>query len=375
MKKILLSTTALVGLFAGSAFAQGPAVSIGGFLDFQAGAVDQDFDTSGPNSRDVKFQNDTEVHVKAEGKTDNGLGYGAVVELEADVTADGDGEGLNADKTYLFLESGFGRVELGNNTDAAEALRVDASSLARATGGIDGDYYDFADLTGVGGSGLPAGIAPDVKFIITPNLPTAHAVGIAEDATKISYYTPRFSGVQFGVSYTPDQGDGGTAAGFSGRTGMDYEDVFNLGLNYTAQYDQIGVQAAATGEFGQSESSAMEDLSAYNLGLLVSFAGFSVAGSYGDWQDSNKLVASTTGDSDYWTLGAGFEQGPFGLSVTYLDSTFADNDLQLVSFGADYQAAPGLVPYVEVNVFDTDEAGTTVDNSGTVVIAGAELTF
>lgn len=374
MKKILLGTTALVGLFAGSAFAQGPAVQIGGFLDFQAGASDQDFDTSGPSSRDVKFQNDTEVHVKAEGKTDNGLGYGAVIELEADVTADGDGEGLNADKTYLFVESGFGRVEMGNNTDAAEALRVDGSSLARATGGIDGDYYDYVDLTGVAGSGLPGGIAPDVKFIISPNLPTAHAVGITEDATKISYFTPRFSGVQFGVSYTPDQGDGGTAAGFTGQNNGDYENVFNLGLNYTAQYDQVGVQAAATGEFGESEVAGMEDLEAYNIGALVSFAGFSVAASYGDWQESGQAIGSNQ-DSDYWTAGAGFEQGPFGVSATYMESDLAGNELELLSFGADYQAAPGLVPYVEVNLFDADQAGTTVDNDGTVVLAGAELTF
>lgn len=375
MKKILLGTTALVSLFAGSAFAQGPAVTLGGSYEFQAGYVDQDFDTTNPNNRDVKFQNNTRVDVRAEGKTDNGLTYGADVRLQADLTGPSDANGLNAERTYLFAESGFGRLELGSNVDAAAALRVDASTLARATGGIDGNWYDYADLTGVGGSGLPGGIATDVKFITSPNLPTEHIRGLTSNATKITYYTPRFAGVQFGASFTPDQGDAGTAAGFTGKIGTDYEDVFNLGLNYAAQYDQISVKAAATGEFGQNESSAMEDLEAYNVGALVSFAGFGLAGSYGDWQESGQLVAATSGESDYWTAGAGYEQGPFGISVTYLDSDLGDNELELVSFGADYQAAPGLVPYVEVNVFDTDEAGTPIDNSGTVVLAGAELTF
>lgn len=375
MKKILLGTTALVGLFAAPAFAQGPAVQLGGSYEFQAGYVDQDFDAAGPNTRDVKFENNTRVDVKAEGKTDNGLTYGAEVRLQADLSADANNSGLNADRTYLFTESGFGRVELGSNVDAAAALRVDGSTLARAAGGIDGNWYDYADLTGVGGSGLPAGVATDVKFLVAPTLPTEQLQNLKSEANKITYYTPRFSGVQVGVSYTPDQGDAGTAASFSGKTGTDYEDVFNAGINYTAQYDQLGVKAAATGEIGQNESSAMEDLEAYNVGALLSYAGFSVAGSYGNWQDSGQLVAANAGDSDYWTAGAGYEQGPFGVSATYMESSLGDNDLNLVSLGADYQAAPGLVPYVEVNIFDTDEAGQVNDNSGTVVLAGAELTF
>ena len=374
MKKVLLGTTALVGLFAGTAFAQGPAVNVGGFIDFQAGFSDQDFDTTGATSRDVKFQNDTEVHVSVDGKSDNGLGYGAVIELEADVTADGDGEGLNADKTYIFGEGGFGRVELGNNVSAADALQVDAGTIARATGGTDGDFYDYVNLTGVAGSGLPGGIAPDAKFIFSDDLPTAFQAGITEDATKITYYTPRFSGVQFGASYTPDQGDGGTAAGFTGDNGTDYENVFNLGLNYTAQQGQVGIQASVTGEFADNESAAMENLNAYALGLVLSYGSFSVAGSYGDWNDSFQAVGSTD-DSDYWTLGGAYEQGPVGVSATYLNSDFAGNELDLLSLGADYQLAAGLVPYVEVNIFDADEAGTSVDNDGTVVLVGTELTF
>jgi hypothetical protein len=80
------------------AYAVGPKVSVGGFIDFQAGISDQDVDT---DVRNLKFQNDTEVHVSVSGKADNGIGYGAVVELESD------GEGLNADKIYIYLEGDF----------------------------------------------------------------------------------------------------------------------------------------------------------------------------------------------------------------------------------------------------------------------------
>ena len=345
-----------------------PSVSVGGFIDFQAGFTDQDsaFET-GANSREYKFQNDTEVHIAVEGAADNGLAYGAVIELEADTNADADGEGLNADKTYLFLESSAGRLELGNNEGAEQALNVSAASIARATGGVDGDFYDFANVGGSTGT---------IPFIIRPDLPAAHARGVTEDATKITYYTPRFSGLQLGVSYTPDQGDGGTASGFTGEIpGTDQENVFGLGLNYQGQYEEVGVEASLVGEFGDAEAAGTEDVSAWGGGLVLSSRGFSLAGSYHDWGDSGLAVGTVNDDQNVWTVGGAYETGPFGVSVTYLDSESQDHDFTNLSFGADYQLAPGLVPYVEVTLFDADENGTTVDNDGSVVLVGAELSF
>lgn len=371
MKKVLLGTSALIGagFIAASAQAASPSVSVGGFIDFQVGISDQDLET-GIHTRDTKFQNDTEVHVTVDGKTDSGLGYGAVIELEADIAADKNGEGVNADKTYLFLEGAFGRVEMGGNAGAEEALRVDASTFARAVGGIDGDWYLYANP----GAGT---------YVLRPNLPTEHSIttlgstgaGAAiNDASKLTYYTPRYSGVQLGVSYTPDQGDGNLSGRLTGDTATDYEDVFGIGLHYEGQYDNVGISASATGEFGDHESAAMEDLEAYALGLNVSFAGFTVGGSYGDWQESGQATGSTA-DSDYWTLGAAYEVGPFAASITYLNSEFTTSELDNISIGADYQLAPGLVPYVEVSFFDFDLAGTTGDNDGTVVLLGTELSF
>jgi hypothetical protein len=362
MKKFLLGTTALIGaatLFASAAHAEGPAVTLGGFVDFQAGYVDQDLDATGTvGGRDLKFQNDTEVHVKVDGKADNGLGYGAVIELEADVTADNDGEGLNADKTYLFLESNFGRVELGNNLAPTQTMKVDASTFSHGTGGVDSDFYDF-----VGGT---------AGFIVAPDLPLNNAANIAEDATKVVYYTPRAGGFQGGVSFTPDSGNGGTAAGFSTDANAgQFENVFDLGVNYTGQYDQVGIAASATGSFGSAEAAGQEDLEAYALGLNLSYLGFTAGGSYGDWQDS---IANNV-DASFWNVGLGYETGPFGASVSYFDSEAGTNEFSNLIVGADYKLAPGLVPYVEVNFFDLDAAGTLADNEGTAVLAGTQLTF
>jgi outer membrane protein OmpU len=385
MKKILFATSALVGAaaFASSALAGGthaaePAkanagaltVMVGGQIDFQASAADQDLVTA--NENDNRFANDTEIHVQASGSTEN-FDYGAVVELNADISDDADSDGGNADKAFIFVENdGFGRVELGGNSGASQTLEVDASNIARATGGIDGDFDRYVN-TGAGTS-----------YNLYPNLPVANDDVDGTDAQKITYYTPRFSGVQFGASYTPDTNAGSTTAVSSFDNDAGYSDVFAVGLNYEGQINEnAGIEAAITGEFGDAEldtTTAREDLSAYQAGIAANFSGFSVAGSYGDLGESGVVSTATGVDQTFWTLGTAYENGPFGVSATYLDST---NEISGVSYdatnlvlGADYQLAPGFVPYVEASFFDLDRSATTNnDNSGNVILVGSELTF
>ncbi len=369
MKKILLGTTGLVAaaMFANAATAQTPKVTIGGFADFQAGFVSDDLDGS---ERSHGFRNDTEVSVRVDGKSDAGLGYGAVIDLEADVSADADGEGVNASRTYVYLEGNFGRFELGSNQGAGATMRVDASSLAVATGGIDGAWTYFANS--------PAG----VPFITTPSLPLEHGSLLAlggettDNVSKITYYSPRYSGFQLGISYQPDFADRGQLTSLTDVDAGESGENLDVGVNYEGQWGEVSAAAAVTGQFGDGETAATEDLGAWNAGLNLGYAGFQLAGSYGDWDDS--LGASST-DGDYWTLGLGYSYGAFGASATYMDSSYevggADNDFDNLVLGADYQLAPGLVPYAELSFYDFDAAGTASDNDGTVFILGTQLSF
>lgn len=412
MKKILLTTTALGVFAAGSAVAAGPTVTIGGHADFQVGVSDQDaaYEPAGSiYDRSTHTRTDTEVHVKVDGKTDNGLGYGAHIELEADPNGDDNtSQGSsdyseNAERVFIYVESGYGRVEAGANSSASETLKVDAGSFARATGGINGDYYHYIDLDGTAGQG--GGLTD--TYIVLPELPTAAFPGVSNGgnessrnilatANKVTYYTPRVQGFQAGVSYTPDLNERGTAVGFSTETGTttafasgkavpDFENVWNLGLNYQGEFNGVGLEASATGEFGDTEdtSANRDDLRAYAFGAAANFAGFTVGGSYGILDELGALASVGT-EGEYWTAGAAYEYGPFAGSVTYLDSSLEDDtastdpdkDFQNLSVGVDYQLAPGLVPYVEVSFFDLDDntAGNT-DNDGSVILFGTELNF
>lgn len=389
MKKILLATTGLVGaaLVAGAASAETPKVTLGGYADFQAGYTSDDFDT---DTRSTGFRNDNEVTIRVDGKTDGGLGYGAVIDLEADISQDAANQGLNAARTFTYLESGWGRVELGGNKDAAANLRVDASTLAVATGGINGSWTYFVNPVGGGAAGLAASTTA-VPFITTSKLTGEHGSQFSAgdestyNATKVTYYTPRYYGFQAGVSYTPDsqdRGQGGTGglAGAGFRTDADgFGNIWDLALNYENQFSNgIKLAASAAYETGDADLANVEDISAWNVGALLGYQGFSVAASYADLGDSAQATAADA-DQKYWTLGAAYEGGPFGLSATYLDSQVelggAKNDFSNLVVGADYKLAPGLTPYAEVSFYEYESAGVANDNDGTTFILGTQLAF
>lgn len=374
MKKILLGTTGLVAvaLLATAASAETPKVTLGGFSDFQAGWVSDDKDAT---TRSTGFRNDNEITIKVDGKTDGGLGYGAEIDLEADTTNDVNNQGSNASRTFTYLDSKFGRVELGGNKSVASTMRIDGSTVAAATGGINGSWVNFVAGTNA------------TQFISTAKLPGEHGSTTAfgdettYNATKVSYYTPKVMGFQGGVSYTPQIDGRGQTLSRSETASV--SDVVDLGLGYEGTFSGIKLAASGTYEFGEGEGTAgtstlgAKNINAWNLGALAGYKGFSVAGSYGDW---NRSGTATGGDlevnGDYWTVGGAYAAGPVAVSATYLDSELENNDFTNVVLGAEYKLAAGLTPYAEVSFYDFSVPGVSADdNSGTVFILGTQVAF
>lgn len=408
MKKFLFKTTALVSaltVVAGSAVAGGHGsyggdsksksnldITIGGYADFQVGFADEDIDfrdNGAPdangnltgvanngtrdgnenNKTDYKFRTDVELHFNIDGVSDNGLKYGAAIELEAGLENDDDTGGTNADIAYLYVDSAAGKFEMGDVDGASTRLKVDAGTIARATGGIDGKFYQYITQN-----------AGNTTFLDAPDIGAISVNGSDETAGKLSYYSPVFSGLQFGASFVPDSGTRGNNNGFSFDNDGDYENVFELGLNYEADFDSMGIMFSATGQIGDAQnaigSNAQEDLEAYAIGLGISFEGLSVVGSYGTTDD---LVSNLASSSEYYTAGIGYKTGPFGASVTYLASTVEngtlEHEFENISVGADYKLAPGFLPYIEASFFEYDQDNSTVDNEGHVIIVGSKLKF
>jgi len=386
MKKILLGTTTLIGaasLLAGAAFAQTPKITMGGYSDFQLGVVGEDADV---DERSGAFRSDNVITFSIDGKSDRGLGYGAFIELHADVSQDSQDakdSGGTARRTYMYMDGTWGRAQYGSDLGVTKTMKIDASSIARASGGIDGDFKLFQVATSGAGQVIATpDLVMDYGFCGSPGQLGNRA---CENVNKFSYYTPNFMGFDAGVSFIFDTtgGDRGQVLSRADATGGEAENVWMPALRYAGEFGGFRVAAAATGEFGNAEATSTEDLRTWNFGARVDYMGFSVAGSYGDWGDSLATAgAAGDDDRDYWTLGAAYETGPFGFSVTWLDSTFQtsttnDNEFDNLSVGVDYKLAPGFTPYAEVSFFDINTAGTGVanDNDGTVFILGTQLVY
>lgn len=449
MKKLLL-TSALVAGFASSALAHsGPTVTLGGNLDTQLGVRNQSsgYDTdaaqaalaSRNKTHNFAVVNHATLNVGVAGKAGNGLKYGGDIEIAADTSNDKyNTNNFNSagNRTRGWAESMFGRLEAGSTEGVSHSMQVSGASVARATGGIDGDAqywwnpFIFQDSATVSANER---LVSD-NFIVSPNLPSNYKTNGEANAAKVNYMTPSYMGFKAGLSYIPDVEQHGSAAlthtvkkgsnnlNFGATTDqtMGFKDIFSGGLHYSGKMNKLGVMASLLGETGDAKDKfaagntnlgKRHDLRAWQIGGSVNMSGFSLAASYGDWGKSGVLKTLTTGKkkSHYWTVGAGYEYGAMGMSVTYLDSqrggiqdggsagNFATtagvgstaatrgNKHRNVSVGLDYKLAPGFMPYAEVSFFKHHEKGavgtsatsTNHDkkNEGTIFLAGTKLAF
>ncbi|MEM9441079.1 MAG: porin, partial [Pseudomonadota bacterium] len=296
-KKLLLSSTAIVGAFALATPALADTeVTLSGQVEFGFSAADEETIDDG---RGYFFFMDSETKIEAEGAADNGINYSAKVELETD--ADGDGGDVNADETRLAFWGGFGRVELGREDGAADNMFVGGEDFQAGTGGIDGD-----------GQNLNINLVND-----------------SGDAAKITYFTPRVGGFQLGASFTPDTGDDEND---SDDDAGDIEEHWELGANFTTSAGGADVTLTAVASIGDAEVGD-DDLEDYGIGGGVEFGGLGVGVGYAFRED--------LGEGNGLTVGATYGFGPANVSAGYsYDDPDDGEESNVLAFSADY----GLFP-------------------------------
>jgi outer membrane protein OmpU len=402
MKKILLTTTALVGFVASSAMADGPTITLGGGVDFQAGFSKQkrDYKIDDVTEASTKFATNSDISVKAEGTTDYGLKYGGVIKLagdnvhsRTDASDNQLGDQLYVKQAFVFVESNFGRMEAGSQESVTFQTEVGPGTFGRGTGGVTGDWDYYVDsntaiysTAGVNDAKVAANYATRAHLAFDSK-ETRHA-------NKVNYFTPVMSGFQGAVGFTPQTNQMGTAKGFNNihtNPGDVARNLVNVALSYHNKFDQIGVAANAGGAFGKAveprnptDVQKRNDLRAYNLGLALSYAGFTLGGNY---SNSGKSLTLKTEDGEgrrknnFYTLGLDYENGPFGAMVAWMAGKSNDNKSGVISVAADYNLAPGFTPYIEGNFFkltpkqNADATKTAIIQKGNVVIIGTKFNF
>ena len=410
MKKLLLCTTALFGLAAGSAVAaEDVAVTFHGQSKFEAGTKKQDTDHKGylpnsPNQKSSAFYTSQRASLKAEGKSDT-LTYGAVLRLQT-VGSQSDGMGdVHNDRSHIYVDTDMGSVHLGSNFSASKLMQVDAGTIASATGGVDGDWTNFASETTLKSNKTNSSgeIAKNFisSFAVTGVDTLSNRMDSGESSRKITYMSPRISGLQLGVSYTPDFNNSGTGAQpdktirYFGVP-VKVKNLWSVGLNYTHTINDVQIAFAAVGDKGQANNAdntegKLRDLKTYSIGGSVGTNGFTVAASYHNDGQSLTLKTEDRFKSSWWTAGVAYANGPMSVSLTYLaGEKGSKNDgrkvkSQLVSLGADYEVAPGFQPFAEVTMVQYKPKNETVTFNGqpydttkakaTVFMVGTKLKF
>jgi outer membrane protein OmpU len=390
MRKFLLATTAMAAVagFTSAANAQ-LTVTLGGYTEFFAAIYDNNL----PGGTEREFELETEIVVKADGKADNGLLYGAKVELQNSVPTLSS-TGVGTDEASVYVGGNWGRFDLGDEDGVADRMAIYAPLVG--VEGIDGDYGDFVNVTVPAGNGTRTGLNLGRQPWGAPSTGAAKAPD-SGDATKIGYVTPRFAGIQLGFSYAPENASEAQDV-VSLKNSASYSDFLEFGINYTGEFSGFTVAASATGTNGNGRNAsvtapALKDFTAWQVGARVGYGDFKLGGGYVDAGNFNVPVGTDSGDQHSWNVGATYTAGPIAVGVSYLDAegykaaavfgtgTYADS-YQAYGLSAAYTVAPGFIlqsdlmfPNEELKRNPVAAASTKVDNDGYVWLVSTRLNF
>lgn len=364
MKWIFLGTTALCGMALVALPAMAGPVAANDAFDLSIGLeLRYRFDhtsqtqTLGRGRGYALAADEGEFKVRGNRKGDNGLLYGFEIETNA-LTSDA----TMSDEAWMFVEDGWGRVEMGDQDSANDRLFRAAENVMAGRQGWEGDIIDIwtgADILNVNGR--------------------------TSDATKVTYFTPRLLGFQLGASFTPDSGQNGFTR--DADDDGDFEKIFGLAGAYEAQFSEVTLKLTGFVERGDSEVAAPaggaseHDLDMYGVGGTVEYAGFGLGAGRVDL-DKSGVVTTVAGDAGaWWNLAASYGEGPWKLSAGYYESRHrlgatVTHRVDIVAFDGHYNVAPGwqaAAGLYFMDVTDLNVAGD--DNDGHIVLLSNQFLF
>jgi predicted porin len=394
MKRLLLGTSALVTagvLVSGPAAAAGLEASLNGYMEQWFGFRSVDNDGSGASQlTDFDHKSDTEVHFQARATLDNGLKVRYHVELEGNTGSD------QIDESYITLTGSFGQFLMGSENSAQYKMNFAPKDFGiTAVSGDNGNWANEAGILAAGGGHSWAD-----QYRAPWGSAWIEADNSCNDDKRLTYFTPRFSGFQFGVSYTPEctNQDSNTPS-VEGKV----HSVVNVGANYVGKFDQIGIKIGGGFGYGNKPSgNTGSDPSTYSMGTNISFGGFTFGGYYADTlgaihrggdardpvvnDDNDGLTFRdpaqvTHADNTGYAAGLAYETGPWGVSVVWRHGERDDlalnnnkDEVNVIHLGAQYKLGPGValkgtIGYTEIE----DEGGA--DQDGFYVVGGIKVSF
>ena len=379
MKNTLLCTTALAltGL-AGAATAaevSAGAVNMGFSGYYTTNIAITSVDTGASHALTdfdgLDIQTNAEIFFKPSVTLDNGIKIGVDVQLEAGSNTNGD----QIDEAYMTVSGDFGKFIIGSENTVGYKMTVAAPDVSMI-------FAQSSSLTAF----VPysSGIAGADLFRRT--LGTTYIENFGNnDAARISYFSPRFGGLQLGISYARDSGQvGGPVNNNTTAT-----DIVDIAANYSGN-PFGGVDIDASVRWGTASAPAGGvDPEIWGAGLNLGFNGFTFGGSFAEQDGAGAL------DGHSYDVGIGYSSGPMQYSLTYFMGENIDNEnfaalggvakeeLKTIMLAANYKVNSNF----KVGVFvantdfteDFDLGGATSlgadDVEGTVLGVSASFSF
>jgi len=423
MKKLLFGTTALVtaGVLASSAaHAEGGIkLGLGGYMNNYFGVGDADDD--GNDFNETTMYSDGEVFFTGETTLDNGLTFGANIQLESYATGD------QIDENYGYVEGSFGRLLFGSENTASYLMHYTAPTVGVPVNSGWVTVF-IPPPAGAGGFFRSTGGSTNID--------------IGNDENTITYFTPRMFGFQVGVSYQAALAFSGEGLNNPADDDTAYHNGVAVGVNFVESFGGFDVAVSggyaradgpddditflvpsSAGTSGRLVTVGRDDMQQVHGGMTLGYAGFTVGGSVAAELDGRitprmtsigtgaqfgpaaaAVVAggnivttalgtlgaftlgsfpSGTNSTEGWSfdVGASYSTGPWSFGITYFHGNIEGNmqngdpdELDAIAGGVEYAVGPGISTSLSGMYanYDTEE-GT--DNSGIVGVFGVTFGF
>jgi hypothetical protein len=389
MKKALIGTSALiaVGLLTAQGASAADKISLGisGNYRVVGGMVNQDdgIGQSAAGARDHGIGADGKVNFTGSTTLDSGIEVGVRIELEAQTVGD------MIDEQYMWIENTdvWGRLEFGDRDGADNKMNV----LAPFVFGpmiVGVQTIMLASAPGAGGGSAFAGNNSAVVPIVVP--------GLSGDSTKITYYTPKFSGAQIGISYTPESSENlgagfGSAIGGTDNTGPvgatagDLSEIVELGANWSGNMGDASVRVSATMANASAESAvgtSVNDQDEWTAAFSVSMNGVSFGAQYQNGETGGGVLSTTTQQDDIeMRAGVTYATGAWTLGVEYasreVELAVGEDEVTILGLGANRSLGAGISAGVGVHMWDwSDNASAAAsENDATEFFFVTQVSF
>ena len=374
MKKILLGSTAIVaaGMIASAPSAiaaEKMKLSVGGYMEQWVGFTSQDDGVSEDYSG-FSTVSDGEIHFKGKTKLDNGISIGVNVQLEAQQGGD------QIDEQYMTVSGGFGQIIIGDENSAMYKMHYAPSDFGIGMNSGDNTVWN-KPVSDAEGDSINMGSHYRSPFGATYIEPDA-----VNDSAKISYFTPRVSGFQLGLSYAPDANQDSNGLPNRDAANTDY---IMVGANFVQKMG--GMSVGISGGYGTVTDAAAGGVEpeATSFGIKLGMGGVSAGVSYANFSDHGEK------DQEGINAGVAYSSGPMGVSLAYYhgekdgnngSATTLDGQAErdVIHLSAKYAMGPGVTFAGTLGhaVYSSDDADidNSVDESAsTYVVMGLKVGF